>query len=186
MADQCACRRRKTFSRQIYAEVRTRSDSQLLQRAKTRLALSGHIEASVRLSAIWGEADMARAAGSSARWPAISPRTWRWRTLYSVGTEPFFLRRIRRFRQMVSSIGLCLATLTKQARNRDHDSSDEREQARKQHNVTQERTHTRASPSSPLCGAILASRNSAGNELGACPGGHLVLFIRRRRVEPTL
>src|SRR5262245_22316085 len=39
-----------------------------------------HIEASVRLSAIWAEADMARAAGSSARWPAISPRTWRLRT----------------------------------------------------------------------------------------------------------
>ena len=53
---------------------------------------------------------------------------------------------------------LCLdAPLTEQARNGDHDSSDEREQARKQHNVTQERTHTSASPSSPLCGAILAS-----------------------------
>jgi len=53
----------------------------------------------------------------------------------------------------------CLdAPLTEQARNRDHDSSDEREQARKQHNVTQECTHTRASPSSPLCGAVLASQ----------------------------
>jgi hypothetical protein len=42
--------------------------------------------------------------------------------------------------------------LAEQARNRDHDSSDECEQARKQHNVTQEHTHTCASPSSALCG----------------------------------
>jgi hypothetical protein len=45
--------------------------------------------------------------------------------------------------------------LTEQARNRDYDSSDECEQARKQHNVTQEHTHNRASPSSPLCEAHL-------------------------------
>jgi hypothetical protein len=45
------------------------------------------------------------------------------------------------------------APLTEHARNRDHDSSDECEQARKQHNVTQEHTHTRASVS--LCEAHL-------------------------------
>jgi hypothetical protein len=41
------------------------------------------------------------------------------------------------------------APLAEQARDRDHDSSDECKQAGKQHKVTQERTHARASPSSP-------------------------------------
>jgi hypothetical protein len=50
--------------------------------------------------------------------------------------------------------------LAEQTRNRDHDSSDEYEQARKQHNVTQEHTHARASPSS--------YQNSAGSQLDDC------------------
>ena len=55
--------------------------------------------------------------------------------------------------------------LAEQARNRDHDSRDECEQARKQHKVSQEHTHSRASPSSPLCGLMLASQSSSGNEI---------------------
>src|SRR5262245_1446782 len=47
--------------------------------------------------------------------------------------------------------------LAEQARNRDHDSSDECEQARKQHNLTQEHTHTRASPSL-LCAGNIGSK----------------------------
>src|SRR5262249_25036953 len=50
------------------------------------------------------------------------------------------------------------APLAEQVRDRDHDSSDECKQAGKQHKVTQERTHTRASPSSPLCGPMLAKQ----------------------------
>ena len=40
------------------------------------------------------------------------------------------------------TVPLRLCPLAEQTRNRDHDSSDECEQARKQHNVTQEHTHT--------------------------------------------
>src|SRR5262249_52844261 len=94
-----------------------------------------------------------------------------------------------------------LLALAEQARNRDHDTSDECEQARKQHNVPQEHTHTCASPSSPCAGAMLAPQSSAGNQLGGCcsrpagiallsfraggvpsgPAGHLVLFHRQRK-----
>jgi hypothetical protein len=101
---------------------------------------------------------------------------------------------------------LCLdAPLAEQARNRDHDSSDEYEQARKQHNVPQEHTHARGSPSSPLCGAILVSQNSAATgsaavaidmrdallsfRAGGVPSGPPAIWsylIGRRRIDYTL
>jgi hypothetical protein len=56
------------------------------------------------------------------------------------------------------TVPLRLCPLAEQTRNRDHDSSDECEQARKQHNVTQEHTHARPFP--------LSFQNNAGNQLG--------------------
>src|SRR5262245_9416316 len=55
----------------------------------------------------------------------------------------------------------CLdAQLAEQARNRDHHSAGPCGQAQKQQKVTQEHRHGRASPSSPLCWAILAPESS--------------------------
>jgi hypothetical protein len=82
------------------------------------------------------------------------------------------------------TVPLRLCPLAEQTRNRDHDSSDECEQARKQHNVTQEHTHARAFP--------LSFQNNAGNQLGGCccrkagDGGCGSSFLRTRSAKLQL
>jgi hypothetical protein len=48
--------------------------------------------------------------------------------------------------------------LAEKTRNRDHNACAPRGQAGKQHNVAQEKRHGTASPSPPLCSAILTAQ----------------------------
>src|SRR5262245_34416037 len=86
-----------------------------------------------------------------------------------------------------TTVHLCLdAALAEEARNRDHDSSNECEQARKQH-VTQEHMHTRASPSLPCAGPCWLP-NTTGNHLGGCccrRAGIALLSVRAGGVSST-